>query len=132
MDPPFLTTAPIPSSLPQTSAPEPLTCREGACASKPETCDRMCDYNKHLKRHDLPYKCRFPGCKYTGTNGFSQLRDQERHEEDAHQAKSSFRCYVAECPGSAKRADNMMRHLRGQHGIKSTKADVIALCKRGG
>lgn len=84
----------------------------------------------HMKKHELPYKCSSPGCRFGGnTGGFYQLRDLRKHQE-THLARPSFRCYFEGCPRSATRHYNMVRHLRKQHGIMVKQGEIAALCRR--
>lgn len=84
----------------------------------------------HTKKHRLPYKCTFAGCRWGQRGkGFYQRRELEKHEK-THLAGLSFSCPVKSCSSSATREDNLVRHLKKTHGIKAKKADIASLCRR--
>ena len=84
----------------------------------------------HTKKHTLPYKCTSAGCRWGRPGkGFYQLRDLRKHEK-THLGCPSFRCPVENCPSSATREDNMVRHLKDMHRIEVRQADIPSLCGR--
>ncbi|EAQ91668.1 predicted protein [Chaetomium globosum CBS 148.51] len=125
--------SPSPPSSPLSSHIEPggdIVCTEGKCAQNPQRFRRPGDYNMHTKRHRLPYKCTFAGCRWGQRGkGFSQRRELEKHEK-THLAGLSFSCPVKSCSSSATREDNLVRHLKKTHGIKAKKADIASLYRR--
>lgn len=117
-------------SAPPSSGPP--TCTEGFCALNPKVFEHAWELNKHEKTHSLPYKCHFEGCLFSEGElrvGFRQQRDLDRHLE-THQPVRAYRCYVPGCESTATRNYNMKRHLRRQHNIEVTLADVEVLCNR--
>ncbi|KAK0651093.1 hypothetical protein B0T16DRAFT_489175 [Cercophora newfieldiana] len=89
---------------------------------------------KHEKQHIRPHKCRFEGCRYAeggDPGGFGQPRELENHEKThLPGSEPSFRCYVVGCNRGATRIDNMVRHLRSQHGIQNlSQPEVERMCR---
>jgi uncharacterized Zn-finger protein len=118
-----------PSALPSSGPP---TCTEGPCALNPKVFEHTWELNKHKKTHDLPYKCPFEGCPFSDGGlrvGFRQQRDLDRHLE-THDPVRAYCCYSPGCGSTATRNYNMKRHLRLQHNIEITQADVEVLCSR--
>ena len=49
---------------------------------------RICDLNKHVKRHQKPYGCTYPKCY----KRFGAKSDWKRHENSQHFQQEAFRC----------------------------------------
>lgn len=85
-----------------------------------------------MKQHQRPHHCPLEGCRFAeegDPGGFGQPRDLETHMA-THNPRPSFRCFVAGCTSSATRKDNIVRHLKDQHGVKIRQSEVEGLCPR--
>jgi hypothetical protein len=86
------------------------------------------ELNRHVKKHERPYKCSKVDCKYH-TTGFQYNKDKQRHEEERHPEMLRFPSimeYVCARYGcfkgseyKTKRMQNMIRHLKTRHNIYS-------------
>jgi len=90
------------------------------CSECPESLSKRHLLNKHLKKHDPPFKCTLDGCN----KSFTQKRDYERHLDAIHPTQSTtlWVCpyegckYSGQYTAGSPRKDNMKRHMRTQHG----------------
>jgi len=97
--------------------PQPFSC--GTCQS---TFSQAHDFNRHMKRHDRPYKCPIPNCP---SSGFPSSQDCDRHVKTKHPETVSDEqrhyCPVQTCKYATKgftRADNFQRHMKQHPGVK--------------
>jgi len=90
------------------------------CGECSATFSKLCDYNKHMKKHYPPFQC--DDCD----KAFRYRKDLRRHCNSKHPEtvdvlKVSF-CRVYGCKYSTERSngssrsDNLRRHIQTQHG----------------
>ncbi|ENH98640.1 hypothetical protein COCC4DRAFT_85878, partial [Bipolaris maydis ATCC 48331] len=91
--------------------------------------DRKCDWNKHMDKHDRPYKCNAKGCEKV--QGFTYRGGLGRHEREVHKmhggTKKSLFCPFADCKRSGAgftRKENLTEHIRRVHRRTSMSADL--------
>ena len=77
-------------------------------------------HRKHLKRHEKPYGCTYPGC----IKGFGSKNDWKRHEETQHSPEEMWICQQRSgcepkrsCGEAFNKKELFRQHLRQQHGI---------------
>ncbi|GAB7352364.1 hypothetical protein MBLNU459_g2803t1 [Dothideomycetes sp. NU459] len=103
--------------------PEP-TVRNGkficiVCQSGPF--DRKCEWNKHMDKHDRPYRCLRAEC--VQLQGFTYSGGLLRHEREVHQLhggpKTHLYCPVVTCKRNSQkeftRRENLAEHMRRVH-----------------
>lgn len=81
---------------------------------------RLCEYNKHMDKHERPYKCSNPACRKNP--GFTYAGGLLRHQREVHgmhRTKDPFFCPHSSCnrssgPGFSRR-ENLDEHLRRRH-----------------
>lgn len=109
-------------SPPRNSSGE-ITCDHLSCSSlpSPPTFKRPCEWNRHMDRHDRPYKCHEPGCE--SNPGFTYSGGLPRHQREVHKMNLSTRkplfCSFKNCDRSAgagfMRKKNLEEHKRRRH-----------------
>ncbi|GKU00490.1 unnamed protein product [Fusarium langsethiae] len=90
-------------------------------------CDRFLpgnrDYNKHMKTHDKPVKCKADtSCKVTK----AEQRDMDRHYRSSHRTYAASKGILVEdaicgfqgCTSKFTRKDNLLKHLKKFHGYE--------------
>ncbi|KAL6711824.1 hypothetical protein ACN47E_002867 [Coniothyrium glycines] len=90
------------------------------CPKCPLTVPRNCDLRKHLKRHNKPYGCTYPGC----SQHFGAKSDWKRHENSQHFQQEVFRCAQISlngrmCGGFEYCEMRIVRHLKDHHKMNS-------------
>jgi len=83
--------------------------------------NRKCEWNKHMDKHDRPYKCAAEGCEKLP--GFTYSGGLLRHEREVHGKhggpKNSFNCPHPNCKRHTgkgfSRLENLNEHLRRVH-----------------
>lgn len=80
---------------------------------------RECDLRKHLKRHQKPYGCTFPGCD----REFGSRYDWRRHERSKHALKEMWRCELADNDGNTcgelyQDEELFIDHLHAEHELE--------------
>jgi hypothetical protein len=123
VDPSFLDVgAPSPSnSMLQTQLSSVSASGEKSCPFK--DCNfvgRICDMNKHIKRHQKPYGCTYPKCH----NRSGSKSDWMRHEKVQHLQLKAFRCDYANnsgqiCGHYCHCGTQFRKHLEEAHNITS-------------
>ncbi|KAF2681623.1 hypothetical protein K458DRAFT_309074 [Lentithecium fluviatile CBS 122367] len=111
---------------PPKNADGKMICKHQDCASL--TFDRKCD--KHMDKHDRPYKCNVKGCEKL--QGFTYSGGLLRHEREVHKmhggTKKSLYCPFADCKRSSgsgfTRKENLAEHIRRVHRRTSMSADM--------
>ncbi|KAJ4355199.1 hypothetical protein N0V95_003159 [Ascochyta clinopodiicola] len=95
---------------------------------------RICDLNKHKKRHEKPYGCTFPKCY----KKFGAKSDWKRHENSQHFQREAYRCDIKSSPDEQcgqhyYRAARFQKHLELEHKVTSESVVQIGLdrCKIG-
>ena len=106
---------------PPKNAKGEIYCDHPECASKGITFRRPCEYNKHMDKHERPWKCYEPGCE---TNpGFTYSGGLLRHQREVHKMHQSTRtplyCPFPNCNRSSgtgfTRRENLEEHKRRRH-----------------
>ena len=110
-----------PSPVPRNSRNE-LCCVHEDCKGKNVTFRRVCEWNKHMDRHERPYKCAHPNCQ--NAQGFTYSGGLMRHQREVHRwhqtTKSRIFCPHPGCSrGPAgegfSRRENLEEHKRRRH-----------------
>ncbi|OJK04786.1 hypothetical protein ASPACDRAFT_49164 [Aspergillus aculeatus ATCC 16872] len=98
-----------------------IYCDHPECQQSPPTFRRPCEWNKHMDKHDRPYKCLEPGCDKI--QGFTYSGGLLRHQREVHKkninAKKPLMCPYVDCNRSTgngfTRQENLKEHLRRRH-----------------
>ncbi|KAK5944568.1 hypothetical protein PMZ80_003850 [Knufia obscura] len=99
-----------------------IICTHDACRDKTETFRRPCEWNKHMDKHERPYKCSEPTCEQNP--GFTYSGGLLRHMREVHKkgvgpARRPLFCPHANCIRSTgegfTRRENLEEHLRRRH-----------------
>ncbi|KKK20736.1 C2H2 transcription factor [Aspergillus rambellii] len=98
-----------------------IYCDHAECQASPPTFRRPCEWNKHMDKHDRPYKCQEPGCDKI--QGFTYSGGLLRHQREVHKkninAKKPLMCPYPDCNRSTgngfTRQENLKEHLRRRH-----------------
>ncbi|KAE8554385.1 hypothetical protein EYB25_002924 [Talaromyces marneffei] len=98
-----------------------IFCDHVDCQANPPTFRRPCEWNKHMDKHDRPYKCMEPGCDKI--QGFTYSGGLLRHQREVHKknatTKKALMCPYADCNRSTgngfTRQENLKEHLRRRH-----------------
>jgi hypothetical protein len=122
-----------PSPAPRNSRNE-LICVHDECKEKNVIFRRLCEWNKHMDRHERPYKCSHPNCQ--NALGFTYSGGLMRHQREVHRwhqtTKSRLFCPYPSCsrgPGGDgfSRRENLEEHKRRRHpDSHTTRADADA------
>ncbi|KAF7713159.1 Zinc finger C2H2 type domain-containing protein [Penicillium ucsense] len=106
---------------PPKNAEGQIYCDHADCQAAPPTFRRPCEWNKHMDKHDRPYKCFEPGCDKI--QGFTYSGGLLRHQREVHKknndSKKPLMCPYADCNRSTgngfTRQENLREHLRRRH-----------------
>ena len=98
-----------------------MYCDHVNCHGKNQTFKRVCEWNKHMDRHERPYKCREAGCELNP--GFTYSGGLLRHQREVHKMHLSTRmplfCPFENCNRSSgtgfTRKENLEEHKRRRH-----------------
>lgn len=99
-----------------------IVCIHEACRDKNETFRRPCEWNKHMDKHERPYKCNEPTCEQNP--GFTYSGGLLRHMREVHKkgvgpTRKPLYCPHANCIRSTgegfTRRENLEEHLRRRH-----------------
>ncbi|KAJ9614579.1 hypothetical protein H2200_002716 [Cladophialophora chaetospira] len=98
-----------------------MYCDHVNCRSKNQTFKRVCEWNKHMDRHERPYKCREAGCELNP--GFTYSGGLLRHQREVHKmhlsTKQPLFCPFPNCNRSSgtgfTRKENLEEHKRRRH-----------------
>ncbi|KAK1833252.1 hypothetical protein QBC39DRAFT_254854 [Podospora conica] len=96
-------------------------CSFADCTEEIREFGRKCEWNKHMDKHDRPYKCAAEGCEKLP--GFTYSGGLLRHEREVHGKhggpKNSFNCPHPNCKRNSgkgfSRLENLNEHLRRVH-----------------
>ena len=97
-------------------------CRHRDCSGKTPTFRRACEWNKHMDRHERPYKCEHESC--VNSIGFTYSGGLLRHQREVHRwhqtTKSRIFCPFTGCPRDSSgegfsRKENLEEHKRRRH-----------------
>lgn len=100
-----------------------ITCDHNDCAGDPPTFRRRCEWNKHMDKHERPYKCNEPGCDKI--QGFTYSGGLLRHQREVHKKNATAReplfCPETNCNRSSgtgfTRKENLNEHMRRRHNV---------------
>ena len=88
------------------------------CALCPKSFPQRWKLNRHLKRHEKPFKCEVSSCRAA----FALGKDLRRHVKQVHDGFASdedmLKCIFPTCNFSSTRRDVLKRHLQGVHGVE--------------
>ena len=98
-----------------------MYCDHVNCRGKNQTFKRVCEWNKHMDRHERPYKCREAGCELNP--GFTYSGGLLRHQREVHKmhlsTKQPLFCPFPNCNRSSgtgfTRKENLEEHKRRRH-----------------
>lgn len=98
-----------------------MFCDHVNCRGKMQTFKRVCEWNKHMDRHERPYKCREAGCELNP--GFTYSGGLLRHQREVHKmhlsTKQPLFCPFPNCNRSSgtgfTRKENLEEHKRRRH-----------------
>ncbi|KAK5053122.1 hypothetical protein LTR84_002096 [Exophiala bonariae] len=98
-----------------------MYCDHVNCDGKNQTFKRVCEWNKHMDRHERPYKCREAGCELNP--GFTYSGGLLRHQREVHKMHLSTKmplfCPFENCNRSSgtgfTRKENLEEHKRRRH-----------------
>ncbi|KAK6371828.1 hypothetical protein LTS17_008652 [Exophiala oligosperma] len=100
-----------------------LYCEHPECHGFELTFRRMCEWHKHMDRHERPYKCFAYGCELTP--GFTYSGGLLRHQREVHKmnmsAKQPLFCPFPSCnrnrdsENGFTRRENLEEHKRRRH-----------------
>ncbi|KAK0719931.1 hypothetical protein B0H67DRAFT_484330 [Lasiosphaeris hirsuta] len=98
-----------------------FVCTYPGCTEDIREFGRKCEWNKHMDKHDRPYKCAAEGCEKLP--GFTYSGGLLRHEREVHNKhggpKNSFNCPHVNCKRHTgkgfSRLENLNEHLRRVH-----------------
>jgi hypothetical protein len=120
-----------PSAIRRTRSPprnesDKMVCDHPDCFDKhpQEEFSRLCEWNKHMDRHERPYKCQQKGCELNP--GFTYSGGLLRHEREVHKmhltTKVPLYCPFPNCNRSSggggegfTRKENLEEHKRRRH-----------------
>ncbi len=98
-----------------------MFCDHINCRGKNQIFKRVCEWNKHMDRHERPYKCREAGCELNP--GFTYSGGLLRHQREVHKmhlsTKQPLYCPFPNCNRSSgtgfTRKENLEEHKRRRH-----------------
>ncbi|KAK9445338.1 zinc finger domain-containing protein [Metarhizium brunneum] len=91
------------------------------CKEEMRAFSRKCEWNKHMDKHERPYRCPAPGCE--NLPGFTYSGGLLRHEREVHNKhggpKNTVNCPHPNCKRHTgkgfSRQENLNEHLRRVH-----------------
>ncbi|OAX79834.1 hypothetical protein ACJ72_05846 [Emergomyces africanus] len=97
-----------------------IYCDHPDCQNQIPYFKRLCEWNKHMDKHDRPYKCTNPDCGKM--LGFTYSGGLLRHQREVHKMNSrgkKLMCPYPDCNRSSgkgfTRHENLREHLRRLH-----------------
>jgi hypothetical protein len=106
---------------PPRNAKDEIYCNHEECEANPPTFRRRCEWNKHMDKHERPYKCTESGCEKL--QGFTYSGGLLRHQREVHKkngtAKATLFCPEPNCNRHSgtgfTRKENLNEHIRRRH-----------------
>jgi hypothetical protein len=106
---------------PPRNAQGEIYCNHEECGADPPTFRRRCEWNKHMDKHERPYKCTEPGCEKL--QGFTYSGGLLRHQREVHKknatTKATLFCPEPNCNRHSgtgfTRRENLNEHMRRRH-----------------
>ncbi|EER27192.1 Fungal specific transcription factor, putative [Coccidioides posadasii C735 delta SOWgp] len=97
-----------------------IYCDHPECRENAPVFRRPCEWNKHMDKHDRPYKCSNPDCaKLPGFTYSGGLLRHQREVHGMHTPQKRLMCPFADCNRSSgkgfTRQENLNEHLRRLH-----------------
>jgi len=107
--------------IPPRNEEDDIICDHSNCRGKNVSFKRACEWNKHMDRHERPYKCLEPGCEMNA--GFTYSGGLLRHQREVHKMHQSTKqplfCPFPNCKRSSgtgfTRKENLEEHKRRRH-----------------
>ncbi|EEQ34253.1 conserved hypothetical protein [Microsporum canis CBS 113480] len=97
-----------------------IFCDHPDCRGDPPVFRRPCEWNKHMDKHDRPYKCNDPDC--AKLPGFTYSGGLLRHQREVHRMHTQGKklmCPYSDCNRSSgkgfTRQENLKEHIRRLH-----------------
>ncbi|KAI4745710.1 hypothetical protein E4T50_03962 [Aureobasidium sp. EXF-12298] len=98
------------------------------CQNCHQIFDRKCEWNKHMDKHERPYKCDKPQC--AKLLGFTYSGGLLRHEREVHGMhggpKEQLFCPIKHCKRHTEqgftRRENLQEHLRRVHKLQDVES----------
>ena len=98
-----------------------IYCNHEECVTDPPVFRRRCEWNKHMDKHERPYKCTEAGCEKL--QGFTYSGGLLRHQREVHKkngtAKATLFCPDVNCNRHTgqgfTRRENLNEHIRRRH-----------------
>ncbi|EXJ77031.1 hypothetical protein A1O3_10188 [Capronia epimyces CBS 606.96] len=114
-----------------------MCCDHPNCRNSNQIFRRMCEWNKHMDRHERPYKCLESGCELNP--GFTYSGGLLRHQREVHKmhlsTKQPLFCPFANCNRSSgvgfTRKENLEEHKRRRHLDEIETSDYVYPAKSG-
>lgn len=112
---------PKPDRVARKNAQGKYECDYPDCTEVQKSFHRKCEYNKHMDKHERPYKCLAEGCEKL--SGFTYSGGLLRHEREVHAKhggpRNPLNCPHGNCKRHAgkgfSRLENLNEHLRRVH-----------------
>ena len=108
---------------PPRNSKDEIYCDHADCSGKREIFTRTCEWNKHMDKHERPYKCQERGCERL--LGFTYSGGLLRHNREVHKKNLATRnplyCPFSNCNRNASsgngftRQENLNEHKRRRH-----------------
>jgi len=110
------------------TAPKHNTAGKFECQNCHQIFDRKCEWNKHMDKHERPYKCDKPQC--AKLLGFTYSGGLLRHEREVHSMhggpKEQLFCPIKHCKRHTEqgftRRENLQEHLRRVHKLQDVES----------
>ncbi|KAI5194501.1 hypothetical protein E4T39_08644 [Aureobasidium subglaciale] len=110
------------------TAPQHNDAGKFECKNCHQIFDRKCEWNKHMDKHERPYKCDKPQC--AKLLGFTYSGGLLRHEREVHGMhggpKEQLYCPIKHCKRHTEqgftRRENLQEHLRRVHKLQDTES----------
>ena len=124
------------SQEPPRNDKDEIYCSHEECAADPPTFRRRCEWNKHMDKHERPYKCTEAGCEKL--QGFTYSGGLLRHQREVHKknstAKATLFCPDVNCNRHTgqgfTRRENLNEHIRRRHvnqsGLEGQQSPTVA------
>ncbi|KAF3482558.1 uncharacterized protein GIQ15_05317 [Arthroderma uncinatum] len=106
-----------------------IYCDHPECAGDPPIFRRPCEWNKHMDKHDRPYKCNDPDC--AKLPGFTYSGGLLRHQREVHRMHTQGKklmCPYSDCNRSSgkgfTRQENLKEHIRRLHRSEDLPVEI--------
>ena len=125
---------------PPRNGKDEIYCNHEDCEADPPTFRRRCEWNKHMDKHERPYKCTEAGCEKL--QGFTYSGGLLRHQREVHKkngtAKATLFCPDVNCNRHTgqgfTRKENLNEHIRRRHvnqsGLEGQQSPTVTAISR--